>query len=96
MTALELLDLSASIAVMLMLAAMGLTVIRLVLGPTLGDRIMALDLLTQLAVGMIAALVVKTGFGLYLDIAIAVALVGLLSTLALTRYLLDRRGGRDD
>jgi multicomponent Na+:H+ antiporter subunit F len=91
----EVLGWAALAAMGLILAAMALTVIRLVRGPTLGDRIMALDLLTQLAVGFIAAYVARTGFGLYLDIAIAVALVGLLATLALTRYLLDRRGGHE-
>jgi multicomponent Na+:H+ antiporter subunit F len=91
----EVLGWSALVAMGLILVAMALTLIRLVRGPTLGDRIMALDMLTQLAVGFIAAFVVKTGLGLYLDIAIAVALVGLLATLALTRYLLDRRGGAE-
>jgi len=91
----EALGWAAMIAMGIVLLAMGLTAIRLVRGPTLGDRILALDLMTQLAVGFIAAYVAATGFGLYLDIAIAVALVGLLATLALTRYLLDRRGGRE-
>lgn len=95
MSAGELLGWSALLAMGLILVAMALTLIRLFRGPTLGDRIMALDMLTQLAVGFIAAFVIKTGLGLYLDIAIAVALVGLLATLALTRYLLDRRGGTE-
>jgi multicomponent Na+:H+ antiporter subunit F len=33
---------------------------------------------------------VRTGLGLYLDIAIAIALVGFLATVALARYLLTR------
>lgn len=87
---------SAVFALVIILIAMTLTVIRLILGPTLADRILALDTLSLNAVGFVAALVALTGFGLYVDIAIALALVGLLSTLALVRYLLVRSGGVDD
>ncbi len=90
------LGISAVFALVIILIAMILTVIRLILGPTLADRILALDTLSLNAVGFVAALVALTGFGLYVDIAIALALVGLLSTLALVRYLLVRSGGTDD
>jgi multicomponent Na+:H+ antiporter subunit F len=83
---------SALVALGLLLAAMLLVVIRLVRGPNLGDRILALDTLTVLAVGFIAAIAVLTGFSLYIDIAIALALIGFLSTVALARYLLSRTG----
>jgi multicomponent Na+:H+ antiporter subunit F len=65
-------------------------VIRLVRGPNLGDRILALDLITVLAAGLIGALALLTGFSLYIDIAIALALVSFLSTVALARYLFVR------
>ena len=81
---------AADIAIALLLLALLLVIVRLWRGPNLGDRIMALDTLTMLAVGLIGALTVRTGLGLYLDIAIAIALVGFLSTVALTRYLLAR------
>jgi multicomponent Na+:H+ antiporter subunit F len=81
---------AAEAAIALLLVAMLLVLVRLVRGPNLGDRIMALDTLTMLAVGLIGALTVRTGLALYLDIAIAIALVGFLSTVALARYLLMR------
>lgn len=90
MSAPEILHLAAQVSLGLMLAAFVLTVVRLWRGPTLGDRITALDLLTVLAVGFIAALAILTGFHLYIDVAIAIGLVGFLSTLALARYLLSR------
>lgn len=74
----------------LLLIGMLLAVIRLIRGPNLGDRILALDLITVLATGFIAAVAVLTGFTLYIDIAIALALVGFLSTVALSRYLISR------
>jgi multicomponent Na+:H+ antiporter subunit F len=78
----------------LLLVALFVTVIRLIRGPNLGDRILALDLITVLGAGFIAAFAVLTGFTLYIDIAIALALVSFLSTVALARYLLSRTAAR--
>jgi len=84
---------AADIAIGLLLVALLLVIYRLARGPNLGDRIMALDTLTILAVGLIGAVTVRTGLTIYLDIAIAIALVGFLSTVALARYLLTRTQG---
>jgi multicomponent Na+:H+ antiporter subunit F len=84
--------LAADIAIGLLLVGLLLVIVRLARGPNLGDRIMALDTLTMLAVGLIGAITVRTGLTLYLDIAIAIALVGFLSTIALARYLMVRAG----
>ncbi len=78
------------IAIGLLIVALFLTVIRLVRGPNLGDRILALDLITVLGAGFIGAIAVLTGFSLYIDIAIALALVSFLSAIALARYLYVR------
>ncbi|MDC9823735.1 monovalent cation/H+ antiporter complex subunit F [Devosia sp. ZB163] len=78
----------------LLLIAMFVTVIRLVRGPNLGDRILALDMISLLAAAFIAGIAVVTGFSLYIDIAIALALVSFLSTVALARYLLARASRR--
>ena len=90
MTGADALLLAADLAIGLLLLALLLVIFRLARGPNLGDRIMALDTLTVLAVGLIGALTVRTGLTLYLDIAIAIALVGFLSTVALARYLVGR------
>jgi multicomponent Na+:H+ antiporter subunit F len=78
-----------------MTAAIVLATARLIRGPSLADRILSLDLITVLAVGYIAAIAVRTGFMLYIDIAIAIALVGFLSTIAFARYLLQRAEARE-
>ncbi|HEV2517444.1 MAG TPA: cation:proton antiporter [Devosia sp.] len=84
------LQLATQVALGLLLVAMLLAVIRLIRGPNLGDRILALDMITVLATGFIAGVAVLTGFSLYVDIAIALALVGFLATVALARYLMSR------
>ena len=67
------------------------TVVRIIRGPTLADRILGLDTISILAVGVIGVFAVRTGLFLYADIAVAVALVGFLATIAFARYLLSRR-----
>jgi multicomponent Na+:H+ antiporter subunit F len=84
------LQVASLIALGLLLIAMFVTLIRLVRGPNLGDRILALDLITVLGAGFIGTLALLTGFSLYIDIAIALALVSFLSTVALARYLFVR------
>ena len=71
--------------------AMVLALIRIIIGPTLADRVLGLDLMTILGIGIIAIFAARTGLYLYVDIAIALALVGFLSTAAFARYLLSRR-----
>lgn len=86
---------AAQAALGLLIVAILLVLVRLIRGPNLGDRILALDTITVLAMGFIAAIAVLTGFTLYIDIAIAIGLVGFLSTAALARYLLGRAGKED-
>lgn len=81
---------ASSAALVILSLALLLTVWRVIAGPTLPDRILALDMLTGVAIGFIAVIAVKTGFSLYIDIAIALGLVGFLATVAFARFLLSR------
>ena len=90
MTAAELLPISTMIALLLLGLAMLISVIRVIIGPTLADRVLALDLLTVVAMGFVGAIAIRTGLTLYLDIAISLALLGFLATIAFARYILSR------
>jgi multicomponent Na+:H+ antiporter subunit F len=81
---------ATTLALALLLIAAFVTVIRLLRGPTLPDRVLALDLLTTLGIAIIGVFAVRTGFMLYLDIAIALGLVGFLATVAFARYILSQ------
>jgi multicomponent Na+:H+ antiporter subunit F len=83
-------ELATTIGFVLLGLAMLATIVRIIRGPSLADRILGLDTITVLAVGIIGLFAVRTGLTLYADIAIAVALVGFLSTAAFARYLLSR------
>ena len=83
-------EIATTIAFVLLGFGMLATIVRIVRGPTLADRILGLDMITFLAVGMVGVFAIRTGLFLYVDIAVALALVGFLSTAAFARYLLSR------
>lgn len=74
------------VMVMLSLALL-LAFIRLVRGPSLPDRVVALELTATLAVGIIAVYDVITAQPVYLDVAMVLALVGFLGAVAFARYI---------
>ena len=78
------------LALVILAAAFLLTVRRIIAGPTLADRVVGLDMLTGIVIGFIALIAIRTGFTLYIDIAIALGLVGFLSTVAFARFILSR------
>ena len=78
---------AAMVALGILSIAFLLTVYRVVAGPTLPDRVLALDMLVAAAIGFIAVIAIKTGFTLYIDIAISLGLVGFLATVAFARFI---------
>jgi multicomponent Na+:H+ antiporter subunit F len=87
---------SANIALGLLTLAVALTLLRLVRGPTLPDRVLALDLLATLAISLVGVLALTTGLSVYLDVALALCLVGFVASAALARYVLARRAQPDE
>jgi multicomponent Na+:H+ antiporter subunit F len=67
--------------------ALLLAFIRLVKGPTLPDRIVAMDLLGMIVVGLIVVLAGSTRVSATLDAAIVIALIGFLGTVAYATYV---------
>ncbi|HOL72445.1 MAG TPA: monovalent cation/H+ antiporter complex subunit F [Bryobacteraceae bacterium] len=83
---------AAGAAIVLLSIAVVLALIRLILGPGLPDRVVALDLMSTLAVGVIGAYCVVTNESSILDAALIVALVAFLGTVAFASFL--ERGRR--
>jgi multicomponent Na+:H+ antiporter subunit F len=76
----------AAAALALVGAAVLLTFVRLVRGPDLANRVVALDLLSVLGVGIAAAAAVRADDEVYLDVALVLALIAFLGTVAFARY----------
>lgn len=67
--------------------AMTLAFFRLVRGPSAPDRVVALDLIGGVCVGMIAVYTALTGERHLLRVAMGLALISFLGTVAVARYL---------
>jgi multicomponent Na+:H+ antiporter subunit F len=80
------------IAVALVLLGIGglLFLVRLVLGPSLSSRVVALDGLVLTTIAAIATDAARTGSPVFLDAVVVVALVGFIATAAAARYIEDR------
>jgi len=85
-------DLILWVAMPVMSLALVLALVRLVRGPTLSDRVIALDLTGTVGMGMIAAYAIARDLPVLLDVAIVLALLSFLGTVAFARYL-ERRVG---
>jgi multicomponent Na+:H+ antiporter subunit F len=81
------LDVVSSITLVTLGVALLIAFVRLVKGPTLPDRIVAMDLFGVLVVGLIVVLAGSSGVRATLDAAIVIALVGFLSTVAYATYV---------
>jgi len=84
------LDFATRIALGAMLLSFALTVYRLLRGPSFADRVVALDMLVLIGIGFISVLALVTNEYNYIDVAIALALVGFLATVAFARYIYRR------
>ncbi len=80
-----------SLALLFAIGAVGLAMLlcgwRLLRGPTLTDRVLALDTLYVNVVAFVVLLGIRQGTGLYFEAALLIALLGFVSTVALGRYL---------
>lgn len=73
--------------VVLLLLSLALTVLRMCLGPTLIDRVLAANLFGTLAVVLVCLLSYLSLDESYLDIALTYGLLNFITTVALLRYL---------
>ena len=89
-------DYSVTLALGILSLSFLVTIYRIIKGPTLPDRILGLDMLVAIAIGFIAVIGIKTGYTLYVDVAIALGLVGFLATVAFARFVLSRGKTEDD
>ncbi|MFN3789516.1 K+/H+ antiporter subunit F [Massilia sp.] len=83
-----LLELAVGYALVCTLVAMACCALRLLIGPSAHDRVLALDTLWM--AGMLLALVLGIRFGtqVYFEVAILIALLGFVSTVAMAKFLM--------
>lgn len=87
MMGVDMLDTVTHIVLVMLAAALLVAFARLAWGPTLPDRVVAMDLISVLAVGLIVVSAAATNEPAFLDAGIVIALVGFVGTLAYARYI---------
>ncbi len=82
---------SIDLLVAVVLVAVAIAALRFVRGPRDADRLIALDILFAAAIALCSAAALSSGQVLFLDVAIGVALIGFVATLAWARLISRRR-----
>ncbi|KPP99632.1 MAG: multicomponent Na+:H+ antiporter subunit MnhF [Bacteroidetes bacterium HLUCCA01] len=71
--------------------SLAIATVRLIRGPSLSDRVIALDLIAFITVGFIATFAIYSGKHALMDAATVLALVAFLGTTAFARYIQNAR-----
>ncbi len=80
-----------AIVTLMLLVAFAVCFVRVVLGPTLPDRVIALDMAATVVVALILVHCVESGSFYYIPAAICIALLSFVGTVALAIYI--QKGG---
>ena len=62
---------------------------RVITGPTTPDRVVALDVIGTNVVAIAALYAMIQGLGLFLDVALVLAIIGFISTITVARYVTE-------
>ncbi|MEM9308476.1 MAG: K+/H+ antiporter subunit F [Pseudomonadota bacterium] len=65
-----------------------MAMIRLVIGPGTGDRILSLDTMVINSIGLIVLLGIAQGTRVYFEVSLIIAMLGFVSTVAYARFVL--------
>lgn len=85
------LSIVSAIALAMLSIALSLAFVRLARGPSLPDRVIALDLISVLAAAIAATYAIAAAQAVFLDVAIVLALISFLGTVAFARFV-ERQG----
>ena len=86
----SILEISIVISLSVLTFSMILSLIRIIIGPSLPDRIVALEILTFMIIGIVGLYSVLTDQMAFLDVAVIISLISFLSTIAFAYYI-ERR-----
>lgn len=82
------LEMVIPVALFIVSLALVLNLWRLVLGPSLPDRILALDTMYINAIALLVLYGVYQGGAFYFEVALLIAVMGFVGTVVLSKYLL--------
>jgi len=84
----DFLNIALMIAFVALAVGQVLAMVRLVKGPSTGDRILALDTMVINAIGLIVLVGISQGSDIFFEVSMIIAMLGFVSTVAIARFVL--------
>ncbi|WP_298968599.1 K+/H+ antiporter subunit F [uncultured Roseobacter sp.] len=84
----DLMNMALILAFVVVSVAQAMSMVRLIIGPSTGDRILALDTMVVNAIGLIVLLGIAQGVRVYFEASMIIAMLGFVSTVAYARFVL--------
>jgi multicomponent Na+:H+ antiporter subunit F len=81
------------IIIIVLMGPLAVTIWRMIVGPTIVDRVVAIDMLTGIVVGLAALVALNTGRREYLDVGFGLALISFVGTIAFSAFI-EKKGRR--
>lgn len=75
-----------------LMMAMIITLFRLLKGPSINDRIAAMDLISSVFMGVILVYAVLIQNAIYFDVPLIISLISFIGTIAVSTYLKKKNG----
>ncbi len=85
-------DIVLYIAFTFLMMAMIITLFRLLKGPSINDRIAAMDLISSIIMGVILVYAVLIQNAIYFDVPLIISLISFIGTIAVSTYLKQKNG----
>lgn len=80
-----------TVALVILTISILLCLFRLIIGPSVPDRIISLDVIAVNGMAMAAVIAIKYDAGLYLDVALIIAVLAFVGTVAVAKFLIKGR-----
>ena len=80
-------QLALVVAIPALACAAVLAAVRVLRGPSLPDRVVAIDLLGAIGIGIVCTYSLATGEPVFIDVALAMAIIGFVGSVAFARYI---------
>ncbi len=85
-------DIVLYIAFAFLMTAMIITLARLLKGPSINDRIAAMDMIASIIMGVILVYSVLINNSMYFDVPVIISLISFIGTIAVSTYLTQKNG----
>ena len=86
--AVEIMNMALLIELAVVALSQVMAMVRLIIGPGIADRILALDTMVINAIGLIILLGISQGTVVYFEVSLLIAMLGFVSTVAYARFVL--------